>query len=98
MVAIRPEDVVLHRADAAHAAGPNLLEGGVEIGLFTGVSVEYHVRVEGQIIQSRVSSRIDFSRGDRIVVELPAGSIRVFSMAGGTPAAAGAGRDSGQEA
>ena len=88
MVAIRPENIVLHRADAGPAGGANMLAGGVEIGLFTGTSVEYHVRVAGQLLQARVSSRVDFARGDAIRVELPAESIRVFSLAGGSAAAA----------
>ncbi len=95
MIAVRPEDVVLHRGRSA--GGPeaaNSLGGVVEIGLFTGVSVEYHLRVAGQLVQSRVSSRIDFTRGDDVVVELPVHAIRVFSMAGSEPAAEGlAGQD-----
>ena len=96
IVAIRPEDVVLHRAATASAAGANVLEGAVEIGLFTGTSVEYHVRVAGQLLQARVSSRIDFARGDAIRVELPPQSIRVFSLSGGAgPGPAAAGRTAG---
>jgi iron(III) transport system ATP-binding protein len=81
MVAIRPEDVVLHRGAPSGQADPaNCPSGVVEIGLFTGVSVEYHVRVDGLLIQSRVSSRIDLGHGERVVAELPADAIRVFSI------------------
>ncbi len=95
IVAIRPEDVVLHRAGDAPTDAANVLEGAVEIGLFTGTSVEYHVRAAGQLLQARVSSRIDFTRGDAIRVELPPESIRVFSLAGGAGVAATAGRTAG---
>ncbi len=85
MVAIRPEDVIVHRGDR-HAQAPlpgqNVLTGSIEIGLFTGVSVEYHIHVEGQIIQARVSSRIDLQRGDATMVELPAEAIHVFRIGG----------------
>jgi iron(III) transport system ATP-binding protein len=85
MVSIRPEDVVLHRG-GHHASGTaptvNVLKGSVEIGLFVGISVEYHVRVEGETIQARVSSRIDLQPGDTTQVELPPDAIHVFRLGG----------------
>jgi ABC-type Fe3+/spermidine/putrescine transport system ATPase subunit len=88
MVAIRPEDIRLHRADSAAevAPGANVLRGAIEIDLFTGVSVEHHVRVESEVLQSRVGSRSTLRTGDAVLAELPGDAIRVFGMGG--PAAA----------
>jgi iron(III) transport system ATP-binding protein len=85
VVAIRPEQVRLHRdppSDATVANRPNILQGEVMIGLFTGVLVEYHVQVRGQLIQARTSSRSDLKAGDRILVELPSDEIHVFGLGG----------------
>jgi iron(III) transport system ATP-binding protein len=90
MVAIWPEDVVLHHG-AHHASGglgrPNIYPGEVEIGLFGGTSVDYHVRVEGQLLRARVGSRIELVRGDAVHVELPPHALRVFGLGAGRPAA-----------
>ncbi len=94
IVAIRPEDVVLHRGEhhpEAGVAAPNVFGGAVEIGLFTGVSVECHVRVESEVIQARASSRLNLQSGDRVSVELPPEQIHVFRI----PAAAAAGAAGG---
>jgi len=84
-IAVRPEDVVLHRTDRHGAEGPavaNLLDGTIEIGLFIGVSVDYHVRIDGQVIQARVGSRMKLEPGDHVRVELPADAIHVFQLRG----------------
>lgn len=85
ILSIRPEDVVVHRGER-HAstadAGLNALAGTVEIGLFVGISVEYHVRAEGEVIQARVSSRLDLKPGDPTTVELPPAAIHVFRLGG----------------
>jgi iron(III) transport system ATP-binding protein len=91
MVSIRPEDVIVHRGDR-HATSPapsvNFLAGTVEIGLFVGISVEYHLRIEGEVIQARVSSRIDLQPGDATRVELPPDAIHVFRLGGARARAA----------
>jgi iron(III) transport system ATP-binding protein len=82
MVAIRPEDVAIHREPppSAGRSRANVLAGTMEIGLFTGVSVECHVRVDGATIQSHASSRLDLERGDRAFVELPPDAIQLFRL------------------
>jgi iron(III) transport system ATP-binding protein len=82
MVAIRPEDVAIHRdpPPATGRSSANVLVGTVEIALFTGVSVEYHVRVDGATIQAHASSRLDLERGDRAYVELAPGAIQLFAL------------------
>jgi hypothetical protein len=84
IVAIRPEDVVLRRPDdaAPAAAHPNVFEGGVGIGLFTGTSVEYYLDVEKALIQARAGSRVLLKRGDRVRVEIPPEACRTFSLDG----------------
>jgi iron(III) transport system ATP-binding protein len=86
VVAIRPEDVVIHRTDHPHAEGlaGNVYRAVVRLGLFTGTSVEYQLECGDQVIQARVSSRIDLERGDRVQVELPPEACGLF------PAPAGA--------
>jgi hypothetical protein len=79
IVAIRPEDVVLHR-EGDTVKVPNILHGTIEVALFTGVSVEYHVRINGEVVQAHAGSRLDLNRGDRVAVELPPDPIRVFAL------------------
>ncbi len=85
MVSIRPEEVVVHRGER-HAsdplARPNVLAGTVEIGLFIGISVEYHVRVGSEVLQARVSSRYDLAPGEATRIELPPDAIHVFRLGG----------------
>ena len=85
MVSIRPEEIVVHRGDR-HESEPlpeqNVLAGTIEIGLFVGVSVEYHVRVGDEVIQARVNSRYDLAPGDATRIELPPEAIHVFRLGG----------------
>jgi iron(III) transport system ATP-binding protein len=91
MVSIRPEDVIVHRGEL-HAGDTgftvNRVPGVVEIGLFVGISVEYHVRIGDEVIQARVSSRIDLQPGDSTKVELPPDAIHVFRLGGARARAA----------
>ncbi len=85
MLSIRPEDVIVHRGERhaeSPATRPNTMEASVEIGLFVGISVEYHLRVGDESIQARVSSRIDLKPGDATKVELPPDAIHVFRLGG----------------
>jgi iron(III) transport system ATP-binding protein len=83
VVAIRPEDVVVHRADLHDEGWPhgsNVFGGEVQIGLFGGTSVDYHVQLEGALIHARAASRSKMERGDRVNVELPPDALRVFEL------------------
>jgi iron(III) transport system ATP-binding protein len=86
MVAIRPEDVILYRGEhhsPLGPQGPNLFPGRIEIGMFGGTSVDYHILVEGQTLHARVGSRIELQRGDAVHVELPPDALRVFGLGTG---------------
>ena len=84
IVAIRPEDVVLRTAgaDGPKPGHPNVFDGGVGIGLFTGTSVEYYLDIEGALVQARAGSRVQLRRGDRVTVEIPPSAARTFSLEG----------------
>jgi iron(III) transport system ATP-binding protein len=85
IVAIRPEDVVLrHRgsADGPPPNHPNVYDGGVGIGLFTGTSVEYYLDVGDGLIQARAGSRVQLRRGDPVRVEIPPEACRTFPLEG----------------
>jgi iron(III) transport system ATP-binding protein len=88
VVAVRPEDVVIHRTDHPHAEAldGNVYRAVVRLGLFTGTSVEYQLEVGDQVIQARVSSRIDLQRGDRVQVELPPEACALFPASEAEPA------------
>jgi iron(III) transport system ATP-binding protein len=82
IVAIRPEDVVLHRDAGVAPTLPNRFEAKVGIGLFTGNSVEYYVDVDRTLIQARSPSRHPLKRGDSVHIELPADAIKTFVLEG----------------
>jgi iron(III) transport system ATP-binding protein len=80
VVAVRPEDVVIHREQGRRGVTPggNRYPAVVRIGLFTGSAVDYQLEVGDQLVQAHVSSRIRLERGDRVQVELPPGACQVF--------------------
>jgi iron(III) transport system ATP-binding protein len=84
ILAIRPENVVLHHGDALDGLGQgaNLVDARIGIGLFTGISVEYYLEVAGGVIQARASSRLKLRRGDAVRVELQPDDCRVFPVRG----------------
>jgi len=84
LVAIRPENVVLHHDGDAAAGGdrPNVIEAKIGIGLFTGNSMEYYIEVEGNLIQVRADSRLKLRRGDDVRIELRPFDCRVFPVHG----------------
>jgi iron(III) transport system ATP-binding protein len=84
LVAIRPENVVLHH-DGHEAAGgprPNIIDARIGIGLFTGNSMEYYIEVEGNLVQVRADSRLKLARGDAVKVELRPFDCRIFPVHG----------------
>ena len=85
IAAIRPEDIVMRRHDAPASADldhPNVFEGGVGIGLFTGTSVEYYLDIGSTLIQARAGSRAQLKRGDPVRIEIPPDACRTFSLDG----------------
>jgi iron(III) transport system ATP-binding protein len=84
IVAIRPENVVLHHDGHEGAGGdrPNVVEARIGIGLFTGNSMEYYIEVEGNLVQVRADSRLKLARGDAVKVELRPFDCRVFPVRG----------------
>ena len=87
LVAIRPENVVLHHEGAGSSAAfesgrPNVIDAKIGIGLFTGNSMEYYIEVEGNLLQVRADSRLKLTRGDAVRVELNPLDCRVFPVHG----------------
>jgi iron(III) transport system ATP-binding protein len=87
LVAIRPENVVLHHEGAGSSAAfesgrPNVIDAKIGIGLFTGNSMEYYIEVEGNLLQVRADSRLKLIRGDDVRVELNPLDCRVFPVHG----------------
>jgi iron(III) transport system ATP-binding protein len=85
VVAIRPEDVLVHRGDMhgeGWSHGSNVFPGEVQIGLFGGTSVDYHVQLDGSLIHARAASRSKMQRGDHVNVELPPDALRIFELPG----------------
>jgi iron(III) transport system ATP-binding protein len=82
IVAIRPEEVVLHREPGPAGPGSNRYDARVGIGLFTGNAVEYYLDIEATLIQARTGSRRPLQRGDAVQVELPADALRTFALHG----------------
>ena len=85
IAAIRPEDIGIHRAEDGPRPSvdhPNLLEGGVGIGLFTGTSVEYYLDVGDALLQARAGSRFQLKRGDPVRIEIPPHAVRTFRLEG----------------
>jgi iron(III) transport system ATP-binding protein len=96
VVAIRPEDVVLHRG-GRHAEAPidagNLFPGTVELSLFSGTSVDYYLRVGEGTVHARVGSRIELAEGHRVHVELDPAALRLFPLDAGLTQPGPAGGD-----
>ena len=87
IVAIRPENVVLHHeggggSAAAESGRPNVIDARIGINLFTGNSMEYYIEVEGNLVQVRADSRLKLRRGDSVRVELRPFDCRVFPVRG----------------
>jgi iron(III) transport system ATP-binding protein len=87
LVAIRPENVVLHHEGAGSSAAfesgrPNVIDAKIGIRLFTGNSMEYYIEVEGNLLQVRADSRLKLTRGDEVRVELNPVDCRVFPVHG----------------
>lgn len=83
VIAIRPDDVGVHQQESTtHPAlgRPNVFAGRIQIGLFTGTSIEYHVETGGLILQARSGSRRPLKRGDDVQLELPPHACRLFAL------------------
>ncbi|MEX2548018.1 MAG: ABC transporter ATP-binding protein [Chloroflexota bacterium] len=81
MIAVRPEEIEVHRrSGSSHGAleAPNVIAGKVQIGLFTGTFVDYHVEVDGMTLQARSGSRRPMEEGEDIQLVLPPNACRLF--------------------
>jgi iron(III) transport system ATP-binding protein len=82
-IAIRPEDIVVHRQHTStHDAldRPNVFAGKVLLGLFTGTNVDYELDVGGVTIHGRSGSRHPMDDGEDVQVELPPQACRLFAV------------------
>jgi iron(III) transport system ATP-binding protein len=84
-IAVRPEDLVVQRADphrSSPAAGTNRLPGRIHVGMFAGSYAEYEVAVGDVNLSVRSGSRLPFDRGVAVEVEFGVDCTRVFSGEG----------------
>jgi ABC-type Fe3+/spermidine/putrescine transport system ATPase subunit len=82
VIAVRPEEIEIHRRSAdTHGTldSGNVIHGTVEIGLFTGTFVDYHVDCEGRQLQARSGSRRPIDAGEDVQLVLPPHACRVFA-------------------
>ena len=82
VIAVRPEEIEIHRRSAASQGAlddGNVIYGKVEIGLFTGTFVDYHVDCEGRRLQARSGSRRPIDAGEDVQLMLPPHACRVFA-------------------
>jgi iron(III) transport system ATP-binding protein len=83
-VAVRPEDIVLHRAESAL---PNVLPGTLVRVVFLGDYLHCELEVGGAVLFTRQHPMTTLRRGDRVFVELPSDLCTVFSDAHGVATA-----------
>jgi ABC-type sugar transport system ATPase subunit len=67
-VAVRPESLTL---SSDPVPGMNSVEAQVDIGLFVGESVDYHVQMGDLLIRVKGSARSRFRRHDKVYVGIP---------------------------
>jgi iron(III) transport system ATP-binding protein len=67
-VAVRPESLTL---SSDPVPGMNSIETQVDIGLFVGESVDYHLVVGDLLIRAKGSARTHFRRHDKVFVGIP---------------------------
>ncbi|MCW2646265.1 MAG: iron(III) transport system ATP-binding protein [Pseudonocardiales bacterium] len=67
-VAIRPEAM---RVSSDPFPGPNNLEAIVDIGLFVGDAVDYHVHVGDELLRVKGSPRSHYRRRDKVFIDVP---------------------------
>jgi iron(III) transport system ATP-binding protein len=82
-VAVRPESLTL---STEPVLGMNSIEGTVDIGLFVGEAVDYHVRVGELLVRVKGSPRTHFRRHDKVYIGIPPEDCAV--IAADTPLAA----------
>ena len=82
IVAIRPEDVILHESAGMDVGGANRFQAKVGIGLFIGSAVEYYFDLGDTLIHARSSSRNTLKRGTTVHIELLADALRTFTLQG----------------
>ncbi len=68
VVTVRPEAA---QVSAENSGAANTFAGVVEIGLFTGESMEYRVRVDDEVIRVKGDSRTSFHRDSTVYLTLP---------------------------
>ena len=82
-IAVRPESLSL---SSDPVPGTNSIEAQVDIGLFVGESVDYHVQMGDLLIRVKGSARSRFRRHDKVYVGIPPEDCTVIAEDGATSA------------
>jgi iron(III) transport system ATP-binding protein len=82
-VAVRPESLTL---SSDPVAGMNSVEAQVDIGLFVGESVDYHLQIGDLLIRAKGSARSRFRRRDKVFVGIPPEDCTVIAEDGAASA------------
>lgn len=80
-IAVRPESLTL---SSDPVPGVNSVEAQVDIGLFVGESVDYHLEIGGLLIRAKGDARSRFRRRDKIFVGIPPEDCTVITEDGAT--------------
>jgi iron(III) transport system ATP-binding protein len=71
MVTVRPESITLTEE---RGTGANAIEGVVDIGMFIGEAVDYHVRIgDDELVRVKGGPRTRFRRHDKVWLDIPPG-------------------------
>jgi len=82
-IAVRPESLTL---SSDPVPGMNSIEAQVDIGLFVGESVDYHVQMGDLLIRVKGTARSRFRRHDKVYVGIPPEDCTVIAEDGATSA------------
>jgi len=78
VVVVRPEDMVLHAEQPK--TGTNVIEGKVANVMFLGEYLDCTIEVAQSILRTHQPLSLELRRGDKIWVELPAGTCIAFRV------------------
>ena len=84
-LAIRPEDIDLKEGSDLPDGDPNRFLGQVDVSLFGGTAIDYHVRSADQVMRVKTNPRRQYPRGTQVILEIPPSACRVLRTKDGDP-------------